>query len=91
VKKLKIRESAIKDLRSLDDRFKEAILLALATLSETGAGDVKPLAGTRGSYRLRVGGYRVEFVTTNSEIDVYLVEKRGDAYKKKSAKRRKSA
>jgi mRNA-degrading endonuclease RelE of RelBE toxin-antitoxin system len=91
MKKLEFRASAIKDMRSFDDRIKEAILLAFSVLSETGTGDVKPLAGTKGCYRLRVGGYRAEFVMSDSVIDVYLVEKRGDAYKKKSAKRRKSA
>ena len=91
MKKLEFRASAIKDMRSLDARFNEAILLAFAILSETGSGDVKPISGSRGCYRLRVGGYRAEFTMSDSVIDVYLVEKRGDAYGKKSHKRRKAA
>ena len=45
MKKLEFRASAIKDMRSLEARFNEAILLAFAILSETGSGDVKPISG----------------------------------------------
>ena len=47
------------------------------------AGDVKRLAGRRGEYRLRVGGWRVLFGCDDSArlIRVQDVRPRGDAYK----------
>ena len=53
---------------------------ALARYAETGAGDVKTLAGRDGA-RLRWGDYRVVFIETGSVIEVRAVGHRRDIYR----------
>lgn len=48
--------------------------------AETGAGDVKMLAGRPGK-RLRCGDYRVIFEENDSEIRVLELGPRGDVYR----------
>ena len=43
--------------------------------------DVKKLEGTRDMYRLRVGGYRVEFMLVGDDVFVRYIDKRGQLYK----------
>ena len=53
-----------------------------AVIEKIPAGDIKPLQGSKGSYRLRVGDRRVLF--SYPEDDIILIEKigpRGDVYK----------
>lgn len=45
------------------------------------AGDVKKLTGFTPEYRLRVGHYRVLFEVEGSQVVVYRVRHRKDAYK----------
>ena len=47
-----------------------------------GKGDIKPIVGSEGSFRLRIGEYRIWF--SQQGLDTVLIEKikpRGDAYK----------
>lgn len=46
-------------------------------------GDIKPLKGRSGFYRLRVGDYRIIFTTDNGLLIVYVIAvgNRGDIYK----------
>jgi len=44
-------------------------------------GDIKPLSGRKGEYRLRVGKYRILFFIKNENIYVVKVDTRGDIYK----------
>lgn len=71
--------SAVKAINSMERTTKQRIKAALERLPE---GDIKPLRGSPGTYRLRVGGWRILF--SYPEQNVVLVEKigpRGDIYK----------
>lgn len=46
------------------------------------AGDIKPLSGRKGEYRLRVGKYRILFFLMEEDIYVFKIDTRGDVYKK---------
>lgn len=70
---------AVKAINSMDKAAKQRLRTAIEGLP---AGDVRPLRGTSGSYRLRVGGLRVVF--SYPVNDIILIEKigpRGDVYK----------
>lgn len=82
--------AAEKDLRRLDLSAARAIVTALLLYVTSEAGDVKPLKGFTGLFRLRVGDYRVIFMIVERRpliLEVIEVVKRGDAYKKKSRQR----
>ena len=55
------------------------ILKKIERYARTGAGDVKQLQGSSGM-RLRVGGYRVIFEETETEITVTNIGPRGGIY-----------
>ncbi len=72
-------KQAVKAINGMDSRTKQRIKAAIEGLPE---GDIKPLTGSRGSYRLRVGGWRIIF--SYPEKGAVLIEKvapRGGAYK----------
>jgi mRNA interferase RelE/StbE len=75
-------ESARAELRAIDREMAIRILLALTEYSESGAGDVKALAGDwQGYFRLRVGDYRVIYTVSATEITVIGVRHRSDVYR----------
>lgn len=47
------------------------------------AGDIKPMAGSEGFYRLRVGDYRILYIVEEEIITVRVTDagNRGDIYK----------
>jgi mRNA interferase RelE/StbE len=71
--------SAIRQLRKLPHDVRERLIEKLHRYVETGAGDVKALAGLAGA-RLRVGDYRIVFVETADAISVRAVGHRRDVY-----------
>jgi mRNA interferase RelE/StbE len=79
MKPITYRPAALRALTGLPKRDRLAILAKLARYAETGAGDVRALAGRPGS-RLRVGDYRVVFVEDEAGIDVALIGHRRDVY-----------
>lgn len=69
----------MKVINGMDKATKQRIKAAVEKIP---AGDIKPLKGSNGSYRLRVGGWRILF--SYPEHDIILIEKigpRGDVYK----------
>lgn len=71
--------AAVKVINGMDKATKQRIKAAVEKIP---AGDIKPLKGSNGSYRLRVGGWRILF--SYPEHDIILIEKigpRGDVYK----------
>lgn len=63
----------------MDRTTKQRIKTAIEKIPD---GDIKPLQGVKGSYRLRVGGWRILF--SYPEAGVVLIEKiapRGEVYK----------
>lgn len=51
-------KAAVKAINSMDRPTKQRIRAAIEKIP---AGDIKPLQGSSGSYRLRVGGWRILF------------------------------
>ena len=72
-------KAAVKVINSMDRPTKQRIRAAIEKIPE---GDIKPLQGTKGSYRLRVGSWRILF--SYPAHDMILIEKigpRGEVYK----------
>lgn len=72
-------KQAVKTINGIDSRTKQRIKIAIEGIP---AGDIKPLKGSRGSYRLRVGDWRIIF--SYPEKNTILIEKiapRGEVYK----------
>lgn len=72
-------KAAVKVINGMDRPTKQRIKTAIEKIPE---GDIKPLQGSKGSYRLRVGGWRILF--SYPEHDIILIEKigpRGEVYK----------
>lgn len=72
-------KAAVKVINGMDKATKQRIKSAIEKIP---ARDIKPLRGSNGSYRLRVGGWRILF--SYPEDGIILIEKvgpRGDVYK----------
>lgn len=70
---------AVKAINRLDRPTKHRIQAGIEKLPE---GDVKPLQGEDGHYRLRIGGWRI--VYTCPDVNTFRIERvapRGDVYK----------
>lgn len=77
--KISYAKAAAKVINAMDEPTKQRIRQAVNALP---AGDVRPLQGAKGSFRLRVGGWRVLF--SYPDRDAILIEKigpRGEIYK----------
>ncbi len=71
--------AAVKAINGMDKAAKQRIKAGIEKLPQ---GDVSPLRGSKGSYRLRVGERRILF--SYPDCDTILIEKigpRGDIYK----------
>ena len=71
--------TAVKAISTMDCKTKQRIKAAIEGIP---IGDIKPLQGYAGYYRLRVGGWRIIF--TYPDNDTLLIAKiapRGGAYK----------
>ena len=80
------KKPARKYLASLDRKTQIRLLQAIEELAKfPPTGDLKPLEGIKGKYRLRVGSYRIIFsYGKDGEIIILLIEDigpRGDIYK----------
>ena len=71
--------AAVKGINGMDRATKQRIKAGIEKIPQ---GDIKPLKGSPGTYRLRVGDWRILFSYT--EDDTILIEKigpRGGVYK----------
>ena len=71
--------ASVKAIGSMDKATKQRIKAAIEKIPD---GDIKPLKGCSGVYRLRVGGWRILF--SFPKQDTILIDKigpRGDVYK----------
>lgn len=76
---IRYSKAAVKVINGLDKATKQRIKAGIEKIPE---GNIRPLSGSLGSYRLRIGGWRILF--SYPEHDIILVEKigpRGDVYK----------
>jgi len=79
--KVILEKKAAKYLESLDAVMKQRIKQALWDLAkEPPSGDIIKLQSEDG-YRRRVGGYRIIFDITETEVVVYKIAPRGQVYK----------
>ncbi|MBI3979615.1 MAG: type II toxin-antitoxin system RelE/ParE family toxin [Chloroflexi bacterium] len=76
-------ERARRDPADLARQVAARVVAALERFAETGHGDVKPLQGTDGEWRLRVGDWRVRFVFDYPSRTIYVLRvlPRGRAYR----------
>jgi len=77
---LLISEEAREQLRALQKPVRRNIGQRLDALQNSLSGDVKKLTAREHKYRLRVGPYRVLFQLEGSNIFVYAVKHRKEAY-----------
>jgi mRNA interferase RelE/StbE len=76
-------DEAKADVRALDRATAMNIFDGLLHFARTGGGSVKPLHGDiAGSFRLRIGDYRVLFTLDNDVMHIYGIRHRSAAYKR---------
>lgn len=72
-------KQSVKTINSMDKPTKLRIKTGIESLPE---GDIKPLKGCKGTYRLRVGDWRILFsYPDNNTILIEKIAPRGEAYK----------
>lgn len=76
-----VEKWAAKFIRKQQPAQQKRIMQALAQLPF--AGDIKPMVGSEGFYRLRVGDYRILYTVEEEIITVRVTDagNRGDIYK----------
>ena len=79
--KVVVEKRAAKFIRKQQPAQQKRILEALAQLPTM--GDIKPMVGAPGFYRLRVGDYRILYTVEEERITVRVTDagNRGDIYK----------
>ena len=79
-----IRRSALNYLHKLDEPTHRRLATAIEGLAEVPpAGDIRPVTGQTGAYRLRVGGFRLLFHIDHPQEVIFVdaIGSRGDIYK----------
>jgi len=76
--KLLFSKKAEKYLLSLPKRIALNLLNRINQIPE---GDIRPLSGRKGEYRLRYGKFRVLFYIESDAVKVFKIDTRGDVYK----------
>ncbi len=77
--KIEYSRAAVKSINNLDKQTKKRVKASIEKIPD---GDIKPLRGSKGSYRLRVGSCRIIFsYLDDSAILVDKVGPRGGIYK----------
>jgi mRNA interferase RelE/StbE len=80
-----LRPIAIKYLDRLDAPTRGRIKAAFENLAkEPPEGDIRPVVGLVGYFRLRVGDFRALYRIENNIIFVTNIDPRGQVYKKKN-------
>ena len=83
--KLLIHKKALRELNELPAEDKRQILDAVSMLEvDPFKGDVKPIKGLKGVFRLRVGDYRIAFTVNfkENEVAILKIAKRKTFYRK---------
>jgi mRNA-degrading endonuclease RelE of RelBE toxin-antitoxin system len=67
-------------LRKLKEKEREAFLLLMLQLKQDykQVPGVRKLTGTKGLYRVRLGGYRLIFKVTRNDIEIVKISKRDE-------------
>lgn len=83
---IEFRRSAEKELGKLDGRIRARILRTIVTLADDPRPPgVKALTGEAGSWRIRIGDYRVVYEINDTELIVLVVRiaHRSDVYRRR--------
>jgi mRNA-degrading endonuclease RelE of RelBE toxin-antitoxin system len=76
-------DEAIADVRAVDRATAMSLFDGLLHYARTGGGKVMPLHGDMaGSFRLRIGDYRVLFTLENGAMRIFGVRHRSEAYRR---------
>jgi len=75
--RITLSKQAIKSLTRLDVTTKQRIKQAIRSIPQ---GDIKPLKGASGTYRLRVGNWRILFSYLVDEVYIRHIAPRGGVY-----------
>ena len=87
--KVLLRPIVVKYLDRLGMPDKGRIKAAFEDLAkEPPKGDIRPIVGQKGYYRLRVGAFRALYRIENDTIFVTNIDPRGQAYKKKNRRKK---
>ena len=79
MKNIRYSKQAIKTINAMDRPTKLRIKTAVEKLPD---GDVKPLKGTKDSFRIRVGNWRILFsYMSQDEVLIEKIAPRGEVYK----------
>lgn len=79
--KLKIRKSAIKDLKKIDHEVRKSLHVKIQNLADfPEVSNVKKLTNFEPAYRVRVGDYRILFDVNEDVIEIGRVLHRKDSY-----------
>jgi mRNA interferase RelE/StbE len=78
---IKFSREAARQYKKLPKEYKRLVDIAFSRLSEGLGLDLKPVAGEKDVYRIRVGKYRVLFMKLNEIVLVFRISPRGDVYK----------
>jgi mRNA-degrading endonuclease RelE of RelBE toxin-antitoxin system len=83
-------KSAQKELAQLAKKDSDSLRAALDTLAISGIGDIEPLTGFEGVFKLRSGRTRAEFIVVQLDhlLTVIRVFYRQEGYKTKGRSRR---
>lgn len=79
MKPIAYTSAALKALAKLPKAARLDVLAKLERYAQTGAGNTKALVGRPG-VRLRAGDYRVVFIETATEIEVFAIGNRREIY-----------
>jgi len=86
---VRLHPVAAKYLEKLPEPYKGRIKKAIEGLEkEPPEGDIRPLSGQSGHWRLKVDGYRALYHIEKETVFVTHIEPRGQAYKKKNRGKR---
>ena len=78
---VRLRKSAVKDLKKLDSRNRQRINSKLKILSAfPDVPNIKKLTNFEPVYRMRVGDYRVLFDIVESDVEIARVLHRRESY-----------
>ncbi|MEX0774259.1 MAG: type II toxin-antitoxin system RelE/ParE family toxin [Phycisphaeraceae bacterium] len=77
---LRFKPRAVRDLERLPRPLAQRVIAKIEAMREDLHGDVKRLTNFSPEYRLRVGDYRVLFDLESSNVIIYRVIHRRDAY-----------
>jgi mRNA interferase RelE/StbE len=82
-------KAASKYLERLGEPMKGRFTTALKDLAKNPpAGDIRPVVGQAGYFRLKVGDFRALYRIENDTIFVTHIDLRGQAYKKKNRRKK---